>query len=65
MRRAQTSRLARLRAHLAGASAGTEPGFAEKFSAEYMEELAREVEMRPPHARTLLKAWARLAGGAV
>ena len=29
---------------------------------EDMEELAREVEMRPPHARTLLKAWARLAG---
>jgi len=46
MRRAQTSRLARLRAHLAGASAGTEPGFAEKFSPEYMEQLAREAAER-------------------
>ena len=46
MRRAQASRLARLRAHLVGATAGTEPGFAEKFSAEYMEELAREAAAR-------------------
>ena len=46
MRRAQAAQRARLRAHLVGASASTKPGFAQKFSPEYMEELAREAVER-------------------